>query len=323
MIHTAAVLVLTATMSLGGALPLAGPAEAATSSSSLAASPPAAAPAALAPVDLATTPTTFDPWSFCEISTGISEVDGKTRKKYLHTNGKTYTRWTGPIDFATGDSLPKRADYRSTTANPWTFAMIAKAINRCWNGSTLYISPMHEVNGFWFPYGSCRGKDYCQISQAEYKAYFRAFKVALLAAVKPAIRPHMLFVNATNFGSHTKSGVNWVHGDIRGWIVPEADIIGVSIYDAVRDKAGQRLSFPSFQGYQWGKFSPVGPDSWLRIATAYRKKLAFREWGAQSTTWLRGMKLWLKAHNKQIAYNAYLYVEGQPPIAPWIKYTLA
>jgi hypothetical protein len=35
------------------------------------------------------------------------------------------------------------------------------------------------------------------------------------------------------------------------------------------------------------------------------------------------MKLWLKAHAKQFSYNAYLYVEDQPDIAPWIKYTLA
>jgi hypothetical protein len=102
---------------------------------------------------------------------------------------------------------------------------------------------MHEVNGFWFPYGSCHGKEFCQIPQAEYKKYFHDFKVALLAGVRPTIRRHLLFVNALNFGSHTKSGVNWIHGDVRGWILPEADIIGVSIYDAVRDKNGQRLTF--------------------------------------------------------------------------------
>ncbi|HEY6793725.1 MAG TPA: glycosyl hydrolase [Kineosporiaceae bacterium] len=214
---------------------------------------------------------------------GDTSVDAQLEQwQYAHTPG-----FRGDVDLAVGGPIDHSWAEVAAGAQVPHWKQLAAVIAANWHYRTVYLRFAHEFNGNWMPWS---------VAPTEVPAFRQAFRLFATTMRTALAGRAVKLVWAPNFGT-------WFYTPDSAFPGPDVvDVVGVSMYEWTRYDTQST----------WKAFlaSSIGPNAWSAFAQRHGRPLAFSEWGAQSTLFIRGMRAWMavKAGRGpgQLLYDVYL-----------------
>jgi hypothetical protein len=214
---------------------------------------------------------------------GDASLDAQLQQwQYAHS-----PTFNADVDLAVGGPIGTTWAQAAAGSEVAHWRQIAAVVRDNWHYRTVYLRFAHEFNGNWMDWS---------VKPAEVPAFRTAFRLFARTMRTALAGKDVKIVWAPNFGT-------WFYSPDSAWPGTDVvDVVGVSMYEwTLYDTQAKWKAFLA---------SSIGPNVWSAFAQRHGRPLAFSEWGARSTLFLRGMNAWMAAKGGRgpgrLLYEIYL-----------------